>query len=202
MTEMNLPNGYYTLPRGKLANVVTCLEMLAKPDVAPVAFPNGLKLEPADRADLARHRALFSAVGRDIMWFSRLIMPDEKLSATLNDPAYVPFVLTQEGRDIGILELDFRDAGQCELAFFGLVPDAVGTGAGRALMSQAIAMAWARPISRFWVHTCTFDHPRALGFYRASGFTPYAMMVELHDDPRLTGHMDKTASAKVPLFEG
>jgi GNAT superfamily N-acetyltransferase len=201
MTEMTLPNGYYTLPRGKLANVVICLEMLAKPDAAPVPFPPGLTLQPADRTDLARHRALFSEVGRDIMWFSRLIMADEKLAAILGDANYLPFVLTHQGRDVGMLELDFREAGQCELAFFGLVPDMVGTGAGRALMAQAIGMAWARPINRFWVHTCTFDHPKALGFYRASGFTPYAMMVELHDDPRLTGHMERTASAKVPLFE-
>lgn len=201
MREMTLPNGYYALPRGKLANVVTCLEMRAKPAAAAVPFRPGFALEPLARGDLARHRRLFATVGRDIMWFSRLIMEDAQLAAILHNPDYLPHVLTHEGRDVGMLDLDFREPGQCELAFFGLVPDMVGGGVGRALMSAAIDMAWARPISRFWVHTCTFDHPRALGFYRQSGFVPYAMMVELHDDPRLGGHLAKDASPQVPLLE-
>ena len=30
---LELPNGYYELPKGKLANVVTCLEMLAETSI-------------------------------------------------------------------------------------------------------------------------------------------------------------------------
>jgi GNAT superfamily N-acetyltransferase len=202
MSEMMpLPNGYYRLPPGKLANVVTCLEMRAKPDGGALAFPPGYALEPAPRQDLARHRALFAAVGRDVMWFSRLVMADDRLAAILEDPDYLPFVVTHRGRDVGMLDLDFRTPRDCELAFFGLVPEAIGGGVGRALMAAAIAMAFDRPIARFWVHTCTFDHPKALGFYRQSGFQPYAMMVEIHDDPRLSGHLPREASPKVPLFE-
>ena len=85
----------------------------------------------------------------------------------------------QEGRDIGLLELDFREAGTCELSFFGVVPDAVGGGAGRWLMNEALKRAWVRPISRLWVHTCSLDHPAALGFYQRSGFRPYQVMVEV-----------------------
>jgi GNAT superfamily N-acetyltransferase len=198
----SLNNGYHVLPTGKLANVVTCLEMTAKPHSRGIGFKPGLSLVAADRGDLAAYRRLFADVGRDIMWFSRLIIADDVLAGILADPGYEPYVLKKDGRAIGILDLDFREQGQCELVFFGLTPDAVGTGAGAALMDAAIERAWAKPITRFWVHTCTYDHPNALGFYRRSGFVPYQFMVEVHDDPRLTGHLPRQASPQVPLLEG
>jgi GNAT superfamily N-acetyltransferase len=202
MSDAPLKNGYYELPPGKLANVVTCLEMTARPPARGRGFGPGFELVPGDRTDLAKHRALFSKVGRDLMWFSRLIMEDAKLAAILGDPDYSPFVLRKDGVDAGMLDLDFRAAGQCELAFFGLAPEFIGGGAGRALMEQAITLAWAKPIKRFWVHTCSFDHPAALAFYQRSGFKPYQIMVEVHDDPRLTGHMPRDATPQAPLIDG
>ncbi|HEY1447300.1 MAG TPA: hypothetical protein VGF33_02075, partial [Caulobacteraceae bacterium] len=63
-----------------------------------------------------------------------------------------------------------------------------------------IEEAWSRPIRRLWVHTCTFDHPSALGFYVRSGFAPYAFMVEVLPDPRLTGQLPPDAAPHVPLI--
>jgi GNAT superfamily N-acetyltransferase len=97
--------------------------------------------------------------------------------------------------------LEMRERPNCELESFGLAPEAVGMGAGATLMDAAIDFAFAQPIGRFWVHTCTFDHPNALGFHRRSGFTPYKMMVEVHDDPRLSGHLPREASPQVPLLD-
>ena len=73
-------------------------------------------------------------------------------------------------------------------------------GFGRVLMDEAIRRAWAKPIERFWVHTCTFDSPLALPFYIRSGFTPYLRMVEVHDDPRLLGKLAREASPQVPIL--
>ena len=195
-----IPDGYHVLPPGKLANVVTCLEMRAKPRTRGVRFADGLALVAADRSDLAAYRALFADVGRDWLWFSRLAMPDAELAKVLGDPRYESFALERGGQRVGILDLDFREPGACELAFFGLTADAIGTGVGAALMDFAIERAWAQPITRFWVHTCTNDHPRALGFYRRSGFTPYRFMIEVHDDPRLTGKLPRDASPQIPLL--
>jgi GNAT superfamily N-acetyltransferase len=200
MHETPLPVGFHPLPPGHLANVVTCLEMHAKPDLRPAAG-EGLSLQRMGAVDTDRFRALFRAIGQDIMWFSRLIIPEETLSGIIGDPNVFCFALVKEGRDIGLLELDFREGGQCELSFFGVVPAAVGGGAGRYLMNEALTRAWAAPISRLWVHTCHFDHPSALAFYQRSGFRPYAVMVEVHEDPRLTGHMPKDASPSAPLVE-
>lgn len=202
MHETPLPAGYHPLPPGHLANVVTCLEMTERPPLRPVPEIAGLSLERLGAADTQRFRELFRAIGQDIMWFSRLVMPEERLAGIIGDPKVHSHALVKDGRDIGILELDFREEGQCELSFFGLVPSEVGSGAGRFLMNAALERAWGQPITRLWVHTCTFDHPNALSFYRRSGFRPYQVMVEVHPDPRLTGHLPKEASPQVPLLEG
>lgn len=198
---MTLPDGYHALPPGKLASVVTCLEMTERPVPRDRPFPPGIALRPADRTDLDTYRAVFAAVGRDLLWFSRLVMADAELAAVLADPDYEPYVLESDGAAIGILDLDFREAGSCELAFFGLVPEAIGTGTGAALLDAAVERAWARQIRRLWVHTCTHDHPSALGFYRRVGFLPYRLMIEIHDDPRLTGHLPRAAGPQIPLLE-
>jgi GNAT superfamily N-acetyltransferase len=194
--------GYHTLPPGCLANVVTCLEMTERPPPRPAPAADGLSLARMGAADTARYRALFGRIGQDIMWFSRLIIPDQALAAIIGDPKVHSLALVRNGADIGLLEIDFRIAGECELSFFGLVPAAVGSGLGRFLMNEALARAWSQPISRFWVHTCSFDHPAALGFYQRSGFRPYRVMVEVHQDPRLTGHLPRHASPAAPLIEG
>jgi GNAT superfamily N-acetyltransferase len=201
-SENIITDGYFLLPPGKLASVVTCLEMTAKPVFRPVPEARGsLMLQRIQSPDLESYRALFRRVGQDWMWFSRLVMPDDRLRAILSDPAVEVYVLREGTAEIGLLELDFREEGQCELAFIGVVSQAIGQGAGRFLMDQAIEKAWARPIRRFWVHTCSFDHPSALGFYRRSGFRPYAFAVEVHDDPRLTGHLPRTAAPQIPIIE-
>lgn len=200
MKTLDLPNGYYELPPGKLANIVTCLEMKAAPQRTLVPFPPELRLKRFGAGDVAAHRHLFGAVGRDIMWFSRLIMKDEDLAAVLADPLIESYVLMRGAEALGMLELNFAQPPDCELAFYGLVPEAIGSGFGRVLMDESIRRAWAKPISRYWVHTCNFDSPQALPFYMRSGFAPYARMVEVHDDPRLLGKMDMDASAQVPVI--
>lgn len=119
----------------------------------------------------------------------------------LGDAGVEVYALEVDGRDEGLLELDFRRAGACELAFFGLTSALVGQGAGRWLMNRAIECAWTRPLERFWVHTCSLDSPGALDFYRRSGFTAYAVKVDLYDDPRLTGVLPREAARQVPLIE-
>jgi GNAT superfamily N-acetyltransferase len=200
--EYKIDDGYSLVRPGKIASVVTCLEMTERPASKPRHSSGGtLALYRLDRPDIDAYRDLFRRVGQDWMWFSRLVMPDERLREIISDPKVEVYALRDGAAEIGLLELDFREEGQCELAFFGVVPEAIGRGAGRFLMDQAIAKAWARPIRRFWVHTCSFDHPSALGFYRRSGFRPYAFAVEVHDDPRLTGHLPRTAAPQIPIIE-
>lgn len=200
MPNLELPNGYYQLPPGKLANVATRLEMRELPKRELSAFPPDLSLHPVARTDLAAYRELFRAVGEDLLWFSRLLMDDEKLLATLSHDGTQSFTLKRGTSVIGILELSFRDLPDCELSFFGLVPAEVGNGSGRILIDEAIRRAFEKPITRLWLSTCTLDHPKALGFYRKAGFTPYARFVEIHDDPRLQGKLPHSAAPQIPLL--
>lgn len=196
-----LPLGYSPLPRGMLANVVTFLEMAAPPPLREAPGPGPLTVARWAAPPLDAYRALFRAVGQEWMWVSRLLMPDDKLRAALDDPAVEVYALLgQDGRQRGLIELDFRSPGECELVYFGVVPEAIGTGAGRLMMQEATRQAWRRPIRRFWVHTCTFDHPGAVAFYIRSGFRPYARQVEVHEDPRLTGKMPRDAAPHIPVI--
>ncbi|KNY21114.1 GNAT family N-acetyltransferase [Methylobacterium sp. ARG-1] len=196
-----LPLGFSAVPPGRIAAIVTSLEMLGRPALRPARpFPDGIALHPLVRPDCETYRALYRAAGADWLWFSRLTLSDETLQAILDDPQVEILALRRDGADLGLLELDFREPETCELAFLGLIPGAVGHGLGRTLVNAAIEKAWSRPIRRFWVHTCTFDHPGALGLYRRSGFTPCAAAVEVAADPRLTGLLPRTCAPHVPLL--
>jgi GNAT superfamily N-acetyltransferase len=191
--------GYTDLPSGKIAAVVTFLEMRARPRLKRLERPSGWSLERITD-DLPRFRELFRAIGEDWMWFSRLVMPDAALKAIIGDPLVETYALADHGRDIGLLELDFRSRGECELSFFGLIPEAIGRGVGRFLMNEAIRRAFRRPIRRLFVHTCSLDHPQALTFYVRSGFLPYKRSIEVADDPRLKGFLPLDAAPRAPVI--
>ena len=198
---MPLPDGYTDVPSGKLATIVTLLEMLAPAPRRP-GPPGPWTLRRVERPGLDWYRGLYDRIGRDWLWVSRLKLSDAELTAILHSPGVEVYALTVEGRDEGLLELDFRTPGACELAFFGVTPALVGRGAGRFLMNRAIEIAWAQPIRRFWVHTCTLDHPAALAFYQRSGFRPFRRQVEVLDDPRLTGLVPLDTAPHIPLIDG
>lgn len=201
---MSFPaEGYGILPAGWMVAAVTWLEMTVPPTEPAAPLPADVVLEPirGDAAGVARYRALFRAVGEDWLWFGRTAMRDADLSALLDAPATWCRAVVRDGVDIGLVELDASRPGEVELAYFGVVPAAVGTGLGRALMGVALAEAWSRAPERVTVHTCHFDHPGALGFYRRSGFVAVKQGVELGPDPRLTGVLPRTAAPQIPLIE-
>ena len=167
------------------------------PRADPVDTPWALRR--VERPDPEWYRGLFRRIGTDWLWTSRLRLSDEDLARVIRRTEVEVYTLRLAERDEGLLELAFRAAGECELAFFGLTPGLVGRGAGRWLMNRAIDIAWSRPIGRFWVHTCSFDHPAALPFYLRSGFRAYRREVEIADDPRLDGTLPRAAAPHVPI---
>ncbi|WP_375459656.1 GNAT family N-acetyltransferase [uncultured Enterovirga sp.] len=191
-------DGLIELPPGKIAAVATYLEMRTTAPTPSTARPLVGRLERI-AGNLARYRALYARIGEPWLWFSRTILPDHRLRAILEHPAVEAMALVVEGQDIGLAELDRRHAGECELSFFGLVPEACGQGIGPALMDEAIRRSFARPIRRLWLHTCTLDHPAAMQFYLKCGFRPFRRAIEIADDPRLTGHMRREAAPLFPI---
>jgi GNAT superfamily N-acetyltransferase len=147
------------------------------------------------------YRNLYRRVGEEWLWVDRLKMPDTELASIIQSPLVEVYALVHEGPDEGLLELDFREAGQCEIVYFGVAAKLVGSGAGRWLMNRALELAWSRPIVRLWLHTCTYDHQAAVTFYQRSGFRAFRRQIEISDDPRLDGTTPRDAASHVPVIE-
>jgi len=92
----------------------------------------------------------------------------------------------------GFFELDTAAPRQTKLCYFGLVPDFIGRRLGPYLLQAAIDQAWSRPIDRFWLHTSTFDHPKALSVYQQAGFVVYDRRRASFHDPRDAGILPKS----------
>lgn len=186
---------------GEIATIVTSLEMTRRPPLRATPASD-LRIERWAEPGLEKYRALYRRIGEPWLWFSRLELDDAALLAIIHDPAVrIWAVIDRQGIEIGILELDFRETGQCEIAFFGLVPELNGKGYGRWLMAMALQAAWGEPgVERVWVHTCTLDAPGALGFYIKSGFSPYQRQLETFADPRLTGLVPRACAPQIPLI--
>ena len=184
----------------QIATIVTSLEMRERPKPAPTP-PSPLRLVRWQKPDADKYRVLFRRIGEPWLWFSRLAMAEGELLKIIHDDAVEIYaVLDPKGIEIGMIELDFRHPPHCELAYFGLVPELAGQKHGRWMMAHANMLAWRKSVTRFWVHTCTLDHPSALGFYRKSGFMPYRRQVEIFDDPRLGGLVARDAAPQIPLL--
>ena len=190
---------YEAIRNGDLAAVVTFLEMRKRP--APDVPPSPLSLRRIERPGLDDYRNLFRRVGAPWLWFSRLIMDDDRLLSIIRDPGIELFaVMDESGADAGILELDFREGSQCELSFVGLVPELSGQGHGRWLLAEALRLAWRDGIERVHVHTCTLDHPAALPAYIRAGFTPFKRAIERFPDPRLLGILPRDCASQSPVL--
>lgn len=189
------------IERGKIAAIATSLELRERPPLrpAPADLPGRIVAWPAPEREA--YLALYRKVGAPHLWFSRLYIESAELNALLAHPGTAIFSWRVEGVDEGLLELDFSEPDSGEIKYFGLTERHQGTGAARALMNHAIETAFARPIRRLWLHTNTIDHPRALAFYRRTGFRPIGQSLEIADDPRLNGALPRDAAPHVPIFE-
>lgn len=189
---------YDALADGELAAVVTYLEMTEPP---ALEVPHSrLQLRRVAEPTAEQYRALFRRVGAPWLWFSRLVMKDEELEAIVRHPDVHLFEVAAVEAVVGMLELDFREPGACELAFVGLVPELAGHGHGRWLLAKALRHAWRKGVKRVYVHTCSLDHPAALPAYCHAGFRPYKRAVERFPDPRLLGFLPRDCAPQVPLL--
>ena len=116
-------------------------------------------------------RFLYTEVGRDYHWVDRLSWSDDEIRAYLADPALELWVLTDGDSTAGYFELRKHTDEAVEIAYFGLLPEFVGRGLGKFLLTRAVERAWARGAARVWLHTSSLDHASALPNYLARGFS-------------------------------
>src|SRR3954447_18130863 len=85
-------DGYTELPSGKIAAIVTYLEMRSPAPAPRARIPEGWSLQSVN-PDRTRYRTLYRRIGEPWLWFSRVIMPDEELAGILDDPKVEAYAL-------------------------------------------------------------------------------------------------------------
>jgi ribosomal protein S18 acetylase RimI-like enzyme len=152
--------------------VRTYVEMHDPAQLAPAAAPDdAVTIERVDQCPPSLWRRLYTEVGRDYHWIDRLGWSDEEITQYLSDPALELWLLKEAGEVAGYFELRAHDDGAVEIAYFGLMPYAVGRGLGKFMLTAAVQKAWERGATRVWLHTSSLDHPSALPNYLGRGFS-------------------------------
>jgi GNAT superfamily N-acetyltransferase len=151
----------------------TYLQMFSPPVVEIAAPRDDVEISKVASPKVEFYRRLYHEVGSTFHWVDRLVMQDEELLAIIHHDLIDVLVLTAADEPLGYAELDRRQAGEIELAYFGLFPSATGQGLGKYLLNRAMRTAWAHRPQRVWVHTCDLDHPAALPNYLKAGFEVY-----------------------------
>jgi GNAT superfamily N-acetyltransferase len=153
--------------------VRTYLE-LSSPDQLRAAPPPEPRARFVRRHRIAveHYRRLYQDVGAPWHWHDRDAWSDERLGAYLAQPSVSVFETVVGDESAGYFELAAHDDQSLEIAYFGLKPEFIGHGLGKAMLTRAAREAWARRPTRVWLHTCTLDSPHALPNYLARGFVP------------------------------
>jgi GNAT superfamily N-acetyltransferase len=152
----------------------TYLEMTSRAALRDAAPPAAdVRVEHARACPPSFYRYLYAEVGRAWRWTDRAAWTDDEIRAHLCQPGVAVHVLYAAGAPAGYFELTRHGDGSCEISYFGLLPEAMGRGLGKYLLTCAVEAAWDTGTSRVWLHTCTLDGPAALPYYLARGFQPY-----------------------------
>lgn len=146
------------------------LEMLSPSRRSVPAPRDGLNVLHDHAPTVEYYRDLYNAVGHDFHWLSRRKLSDDDLAAIIHHPLDELHVLHVAGVPAGFAELDRRQPDEIELVQFGLTREFIGQGLGNWFLQWTIDQAWSYQPHRFWLHTCTLDHPAALPNYQKAGF--------------------------------
>jgi len=119
------------------------------------------------------YRHLYVEVGKNYHWIDRLPWTDEQIAAHLQLPENSLWLMTYDSETSGYFELRKCEDGSVEVAYFGLMPQFIGRGLGKHLLTCATEQAWANGANRVWLHTCTLDDPAALPNYLKRGFQAF-----------------------------
>jgi GNAT superfamily N-acetyltransferase len=158
-----------------LPATVTYLGMESRPSAAPPPAPlMKTALLKCENPPVHFYRYLYNTIGQPYFWVERRLWSDERLKAHLAETKLVLYALYLGGVPGGMAELDFREPGVANIAYFGLTPGFTGRRIGPWFLHQVVEICWAEPIKRLLVNTCTLDHKRALVTYQRAGFVPYA----------------------------
>ncbi|MEL0629149.1 GNAT family N-acetyltransferase [Psychromonas aquatilis] len=155
------------------------LEMLKEEQLKAKPIVEGLMIMEAEIKNYRFNRYLYSLVGEQWQWFDKLNESEQAWKAYSERDSLRTWVAYYQGTIAGYFELEKTANQEVEIKYFGLSPAFIGKGFGGYLLTYAIQQAWQScHAKRLWVHTCSLDHPSALGNYQARGFTLYHQEIE------------------------
>jgi len=196
----DLPDGYWRVPDGKLANATVWMQMHYRPAAAAPA----LTLRRVPALNTPEVRSVFNRIGASSLWDRTVQLNQDTHSSPWSPGDFLYFAYDAE-RHVGLVELaqstDSAGGTEIEISYFGLFPEFIGSGMGKRLLVAALDAAWEYAPTRLYLHTCNTDHPSAFAFYRAAGFIPYAVGFQIMDDPRSHGWLPKDSAPHVPFVD-
>lgn len=164
------------LPAGSTVRYeITWLEMKSPPRSKARKLPRGESVHLVECREPPAwwFLSLYDAVGRDYAWEDMHELDPEELAGFLRCSGTLLCAMIRDGWPQGFYMLDSSNQGTCEIAYFGLVKQAIGRGLGSWLLDAAVRRGWSQNgVNKLAVNTCSLDHPRAIGLYVNSGFTP------------------------------
>ncbi|MGI9382192.1 MAG: GNAT family N-acetyltransferase, partial [Methyloligellaceae bacterium] len=90
---MNQQSQFTDVPSGKIAAIVTYLEMRSAPQMNDGAPPLPGSLRRIDAPEPDWYLDVYKRIGADLLWFSRLSGSREELMSTFGDPDYAVYAL-------------------------------------------------------------------------------------------------------------
>ena len=152
----------------------TYLEMRAPSELRMARSDDPLiKIDLQRECSVELFRYLYIEVGKNYHWIDLLPWTDEQIATFLQKPEVSLWLMTYDGQTAGYFELKKCEDGSTEIAYFGLMPQFIGRGLGKHLLTCATEQAWADGATRVWLHTCTLDDPAAMPNYLKRGFRPF-----------------------------
>ena len=158
--------------------VRTYLEMSAQSELRPApSIGDHARVERVHACPASFFRYLYATVGAAYHWVDRLGWSDDDIHRYLATPGVTLWVLYVADAPAGYFELKRDEDGGVEIAYFGLLPEFIGRGLGKFMLTEAVRHAWSGGARRVWLHTCTLDGAAALPNYRARGFKEWKQEV-------------------------
>ena len=164
---------------GATAVTVWSLEMTSPSQMRAGRVPAPLpELRTHHDDEAGTSRGCYAAIGAPWHWVDRADWTLEQWQAWTDRPEHHIVTVWLEDDLVGYYELE-QQAGDVEIAYFGVIVAAMGRGIGGWLLTEALTHAWRLPdTTRVWVHTCSLDAPAALANYKARGMTQFDESVE------------------------
>src|SRR2546430_14110117 len=121
----------------------TYLEMRERSELRPALFDDPLiRIAEERECSVELFRRLYVEVGRNYHWIDRLPWTDEQIAEHLSKSENSLWLMTHGKEVAGYFELRKCEDGSTEIAYFGLMPQFIGRGLGKHLLTSATQQAW------------------------------------------------------------